>query len=96
MQELDEDFMDTSVGQPLLPLEWPTLIDEQAKENHQQKISVAFLQHDSEEDSIRDLERALGVTPREREGEEINITNGHVEERRLEEEQRQSFEVLFY
>jgi hypothetical protein len=106
MQELDEDFIDT--GKELPPLEWPALVDEQ--ENFQ-KVSVGDLRDDIDEqkvsiadlrdpcavaeDGIRDLEIALGVEPIEREGEEINSTICHLEERRSEQEQ-QTFEALFY
>nr|CAD2127962.1 unnamed protein product [Meloidogyne enterolobii] len=82
LQELDEVFMDTAAGEALPPLDF-AVTDEQTGGDAQRKVSVASLLQDRE-DSFREMERALGIEPIERAEEEINITNGHVEQRRSE------------
>ncbi|CAK5058278.1 unnamed protein product [Meloidogyne enterolobii] len=82
LQELDEAFMDTAAGEALPPLDF-AVTDEQTEGHAQRKVSVASLLQDRE-DSFREMERALGIEPIERAEEEINVTNGHVEQRRSE------------
>nr|CAD2198184.1 unnamed protein product [Meloidogyne enterolobii] len=82
LQELDEAFMDTAAGEALPPLDF-AVTDEQTRGDAQRKVSVASLLQDRE-DSFREMERALGIESIERAEEEVNITNGHVEQRRSE------------
>lgn len=85
--------MDTTAGEVLPPLEWNALIDEQPKGPHPQKVSVASLRQDFiDDDSIRDLERSLGVTTAEGERDET-LTTGHLEERR-DGERRETIDVF--
>ena len=74
--------MDTAAGEALPPLDF-AVTDEQTRGDAQRKVSVASLLQDRE-DSFREMERALGIEPIERTEEEVNISNGHVEQRRSE------------